>query len=81
MYSLRESLLSEFEPDNSLKKTHRVQTIRLRPLRQSVPTEGRPQETQGDPAHGAAAHGGHLVRGSPQPARRLPGHRLTVLWV
>lgn len=56
---LRQSLQPVFEPHHAQPQAHRLQAIRVRPLRQSLPEEGGPAAPQGDSTHGVEA--GHVV--------------------
>lgn len=48
MPSVREGVQSELQPHHTQQETHRIQTVRLRPLRQRLPEEGGPEEAQRD---------------------------------
>lgn len=48
MPSVREGVQPELQPHHTQQETHRIQTVRLRPLRQRFPEEGGPEEAQRD---------------------------------
>lgn len=48
MPSVREGVQPELQPHHTQQETHRIQTVRLRPLRQRLPEEGGPEEAQRD---------------------------------
>lgn len=48
MPSVWESLQPELQPDHTQQETHRIQAVRLRPLRQGLPEESGPEEAQRD---------------------------------
>lgn len=48
MSSVRESVQPELQPHHTQQETHRIQTVRLRPVRQRLPEEGGPEEAQRD---------------------------------
>lgn len=48
MSSVWESVQPELQPHHTQQETHRIQTVRLRPLRQRFPEEGGPEEAQRD---------------------------------
>lgn len=50
MSGVRESVQPELQPHHAQQETHRIQTVRLRPLRQRLPEESGPEETQRDAA-------------------------------
>ena len=54
--SLQQSLQSIVQPDHAQPQTHRLQTVLLRPMRTSVPTQGRPETTHGDAASRRRSH-------------------------
>lgn len=68
MHGVRQGLQPVLEPHHPLQETHRLQTLRLRPLRSRLPAQGRPPPPQGDATHRAAAHS-HIV---PEHRRRRP---------
>lgn len=50
MSGVREGLQPELQPHHAQQETHRLQTFRLRPVRERVSEESGPEETQGDAA-------------------------------
>lgn len=48
MPSVWEGLQPELQPDHTQQETHRIQAVRLRPLRQRLPEESGPEEAQRD---------------------------------
>lgn len=50
MSGVRESVQPELQPHHAQQETHRIQTVRLRPLRQRLPEESGPEEAQRDAA-------------------------------
>ena len=57
--SLQQSLQSVVQPDHAQPQTHGLQTFLLRPMRASVPTQGRPETTHGDATSGRRSICGH----------------------
>lgn len=50
MSGVWQSVQPELQPHHTQQETHRLQTFRLRPVRQRFPEEGGPEETQRDAA-------------------------------
>lgn len=68
MHRLRQGLQPVLEPHHPLPETHRVQALRLRPLRPRFPAQGGPPPPQGDATHRVATHS-HIV---PERRKRRP---------
>lgn len=60
---VREGLQSILQPDHAQPQAHGLQALRLRPVRPSLPAQGRLAAAQGDPAHGDATPPGDSESG------------------
>lgn len=57
MSGVRQSLQPKFELNHALPQAHRLQAVRLRFMRPSLPKKSRFEKTQRDTTHGTEAYG------------------------